>query len=173
MVMPGYVYTDHVGLTVPDLDEAVRFFTEVFGAHELYRSSRSGDARFISENYEVSGAASFLLAMLRLPPNLNIELFQWDAPGPAQQRPRASDAGGHHLCIYVNNIKAACDYLAAYPRVRLLGEIKTVGPGSPVAGTRWTYFMTPWGLQMELVDRAGVVDLPEFVTPIGDPSRDR
>ena len=55
----------------------------------------------------------------------------------------------------------------------LLGEIKVVGPGSPVAGTRWTYFMTPWGLQMELVDRAGVVDLPEFVTPIGDPNRDR
>ena len=71
------------------------------------------------------------------------------------------------------NIKAACDYLAAYPRVRLLGEIKAVGPGSPVAGTRWTYLMTPWGLQMELVDRAGVVDLPEFVTLTGDPNRDR
>lgn len=33
--------------------------------------------------------------------------------------------------------------------------------------------MTPGGLHMEMVDRARVDDLPEFVTPIGDPNRDR
>jgi len=58
------------------------------------------------------------------------------------------------------------------PRVRLHGVIRTVGSGSPVAGNRWTCFLTPWGLQIGLVGRAGVVDLPEFVTPGGEPDWD-
>ena len=30
-------HVDHVGLTVPDLDAAARFYCDVFGGHELYR----------------------------------------------------------------------------------------------------------------------------------------
>jgi len=36
--LPGYAFVYHVGLSVPDLDAAVEFFTVVFGARELYRS---------------------------------------------------------------------------------------------------------------------------------------
>jgi len=35
--MPGFRAVDHVGLTVPDLDAAVRFYSEALGAKELYR----------------------------------------------------------------------------------------------------------------------------------------
>jgi len=35
--LPGLSHVDHVGLTVPDLDPAVRFYCDVFGGHELYR----------------------------------------------------------------------------------------------------------------------------------------
>jgi hypothetical protein len=30
--IPGVRYADHVGFTVPDLDEAVRFFVQALGA---------------------------------------------------------------------------------------------------------------------------------------------
>jgi len=41
-----------------------------------------------------------------------------------------------------------------------------VGGDSPrVAGNRWSYFLTPWGLLMELVDRSTVSDPPALVGP--------
>ncbi|MGA2818726.1 MAG: VOC family protein, partial [Xanthobacteraceae bacterium] len=35
--LPGLSHVDHVGLTVPNLDAAVRFYCDVIGCHELYR----------------------------------------------------------------------------------------------------------------------------------------
>ena len=35
--IPGLTRVDHIGVTVPDLDEAHVFFTEVLGAEYLYR----------------------------------------------------------------------------------------------------------------------------------------
>jgi catechol 2,3-dioxygenase-like lactoylglutathione lyase family enzyme len=36
MALPGLRGTDHIGFTVPDLDEADRFFVEVIGAERVY-----------------------------------------------------------------------------------------------------------------------------------------
>lgn len=47
--LPGYAFVYHVGLSVPDFDAAVEFFTVVFGARELYRSSRRGEGRFMTQ----------------------------------------------------------------------------------------------------------------------------
>ena len=163
--LTGYAFVDHVGLSVPDLDAAVRFFTAVLGARELYRSSRRGEGRFMTETFEASPDSSFTLAMLRLEPNLNLELFQWEAPDRRVEMPMASDVGGHHLCVYVDDVEGAYDRLRRYPGVRALGDLKTVRPGSPLSGTRWTYFVTPWGLQIEIVNRAEVASPPDFVVP--------
>jgi catechol 2,3-dioxygenase-like lactoylglutathione lyase family enzyme len=163
--VPGLAYVDHIGISVPDLNTAVSFFCSVLGATELYRSARSGQGDFMRETFEVEPEASFELSMLKIPPNLNLELFQWSAPTRRRVPPSASDVGGHHVCIYVDDIDAAYAYLSAIEEVRMLGPIKTVPAGSPVSGTRWTYFCTPWGLQMELVNRAAVVDEPGFVSP--------
>ena len=35
--LPGLSHVDHVGLTVPELDAAAKFYCDVFGGHELYR----------------------------------------------------------------------------------------------------------------------------------------
>ena len=35
--LPGLSHVDHVGLTVPDLDAASRFYCEVIGGDEVYR----------------------------------------------------------------------------------------------------------------------------------------
>lgn len=165
-MLPGLLYADHVAFTVPDLDEAVTFFVAVLGAEELYRSERGPDADFMPTNFDVAVDAALRLSMLRLPPNLNVELFEWQGVGRRTEVPRASDAGGHHLAFTVEDVDVACEYLATIPGVRLLGDVKQVAADSPtVAGNRWTYFQTPWGLTMELVDRSRVTDLPRFVGP--------
>lgn len=154
-----------MAFTVPDLDEAVAFFVGVLGCLELYRSTRGSDGPFMVENFRVHPEASFELSMLRLAPNVNIELFQWSAPDQATTMPRACDLGGHHLCVYVADVDAACGYLSEVPGVEVLGGSKTVTGSSPVAGTRWTYFRAPWGLLIELVERSAVADPPDFVGP--------
>jgi catechol 2,3-dioxygenase-like lactoylglutathione lyase family enzyme len=164
--IPGIRYTDHVAFTVPNLDEAVRFFVDALGAEELYRSTRGPDAQFMPTNFAVPPDARLTLAMLRMPPNLNVELFEWRSADRRTEPPRASDAGGHHLCFVVEDVDAALAVLRAIPGVRLLGDRKEVAGDSPrVAGNRWSYFVTPWGLLMELVDRSRVADPPSLVGP--------
>lgn len=164
--LSGVQHADHIGLTVPNLDEAVEFFTEVLGAEELYRSQRGPDADFMPENFDVPADARLTLVMLRMPPNLNIELFQWDSSDRRTLHPRHSDAGGHHLCFVVDDVDEAVSVLRGIPGVRVLGDRKEVAGDSPrVAGNRWTYFLTPWGLLMEIVDRSRVADPPALVGP--------
>lgn len=164
--IPGVRWADHIALTVPDLDEAVRFFVEALGAEELYRSTRGPDATFMPENFDVSQDAALTLAMLRMPPNLNVELFEWTTSERRVEHPRHSDAGGHHLCFVVDDVDEAVAVLREIPGVRLLGDRKEVAGDSPrVAGNRWTYFLTPWGLLMEIVDRSRVANPPRLVGP--------
>lgn len=164
--VPGIRYADHVALTVPDLDSAVRFFVQALGAEELYRSTRGPDAEFMPEHFAVPEDARLTLAMLRMPPNLNVELFEWSSSDRRPEHPRHSDAGGHHLCFVVDDVDEAVAALRGIPGVRILGGRKEVAGDSPrVAGTRWTYFLTPWGLLMEIVDRSRVTDPPPLIGP--------
>jgi len=164
--LPGLQHTDHVGLTVPNLEEGIRFFVDVLGAEELYRSERGPDEKFMPTNFNVPADAKLTLAMLRLPPNLNIELFEWNSAERRETPPRHCDAGGHHLCFVVDDVDEAIAVLQETPGVRVLGERKEVAGDSPrVAGNRWTYFLTPWGLLMEIVDRSRVAAPPRLVGP--------
>ncbi|WP_328347669.1 VOC family protein [Streptomyces violaceus] len=149
--IPTATNVDHVAYTVPDLDEAVRFFVEVLGAHLLYREETiRSDDEWMLEALNVHPRAAADIAMLRLGPVTNIELFQYSAPDQNRCVPRNSDYGGHHIAFYVQDIDAAADYLRRQPGVRLLGEPRMV-PEGPIAGDRWLYFLTPWGMQMELI----------------------
>jgi catechol 2,3-dioxygenase-like lactoylglutathione lyase family enzyme len=142
--------TDHVGLTVPDLEQAVAFFVDVLGATELYRLARADDPKLMVEDIGVHPRAALRAAMLRLTAEICVELFQWQAPDQNPKMPQPSDIGGHHLCLVVDDLEAAIAELRRYPDVRVYGTggKQSVGPR---AGGRWIYFRTGWGLQIELV----------------------
>jgi hypothetical protein len=62
--------------------------------------------------------------MLRMPPNLNVELFEWSSSDRRTEHPRHSDAGGHHVCFAVDTwtgrsrcstASRACDCSATAP----------------------------------------------------------
>jgi catechol 2,3-dioxygenase-like lactoylglutathione lyase family enzyme len=63
-------------------------------------------------------------------------------------QPRNSDIGGHHVAFYVNDLDAAVEHLKKNG-VQVLGE-PTSSKG-PSEGQRWIYFLSPWGMQFELV----------------------
>jgi catechol 2,3-dioxygenase-like lactoylglutathione lyase family enzyme len=76
------------------------------------------------------------------------EVFSYEAPDQATTPPRNSDVGGHHVALYVDDIDAAVAHLHEHG-VRVLGE-PTASSGAH-EGQRWIYFLSPWGMQFELV----------------------
>jgi catechol 2,3-dioxygenase-like lactoylglutathione lyase family enzyme len=141
---------------VPDLDQAVAFFGDALGAELAYRVGPLSDAGdWMSRQLGVHPRAVVRIAMLRLGPTLQLELFEYEAPGQRRVVPANSDLGGHHLAFRTDDIDAAVKRLADWPGVRVLGEVDTVGEG-PIEGTRWVYLTAPWGMQLELVEPPAV-----------------
>ena len=150
--IPGATALHHVAYTVPNLNQAVEFFTDVIGAKLVYVLGPVQDTEgdWMTRQLGVAADARAHIAMLRLGPVTNLELFEYTAPDQRQLLPRNSDWGGHHLAIYVTDVDAAVAYLRTQPGVQVLGEPETIIDG-PIAGNRWVYFLTPWGMQMELI----------------------
>ncbi|MEV6977347.1 VOC family protein [Kitasatospora sp. NPDC093806] len=153
--IPGARAVHHVAFTVPDLDQAVAFFTGVLGARLLYRlgpiAAPPGDPDWMTRQLGVHREAVAYIAMLRFGPVGNLELFQYSAPDQRRELPANSDWGGHHLAIAVDDVDLAVSYLRWQPGVKVLGQPQTVADGGPIDGDRWVYFRTPWGLQLEVL----------------------
>ncbi|MFI6943896.1 VOC family protein [Streptomyces sp. NPDC050418] len=151
--IPGARAVHHIAYTVPDLDEAVNFFVDVIGAEVAYRLGPVEDPEgdWMTRKLDVHPAASTRIAMLRLGAALNLELFEYTTPDQNRRLPRNSDWGGHHFAIYVDDVDKATEYLRNQSGVTILGEPETITDG-PIAGDRWVYFKTPWGMSMELIN---------------------
>ncbi|TQS43190.1 VOC family protein [Cryptosporangium phraense] len=141
---------DHVAVTVPDLDDAVSLLTDVFGARELYRRVYAPRGDEMVTQFNAHAEARYRLAKLRLG-GTDVEVFEYTAPDQRVEHPRNADVGGGHLGLRVPDIDAAVAALADEPRIRVLGEIQRIEPPHPLAGRRWIYLLTSWGLQLELV----------------------
>ena len=150
MGLPGLRRLDHIGVTVPDLEEASRFLVEVLGCEYLYSLGPLHDeGDWMSEHLGVHPRA-------RVPENrffrcgeqAVFEVFQYTAPDQRTAVPRNSDVGGHHIALYVDDLDTALDYLRSRG-VTVLGD-PTESKGLH-EGQRWVYFLSPWGLQFELV----------------------
>lgn len=150
--IPTATNVDHFGMTVPDLDEAISFFTTVLGSELVWRINGVEDKEgpWMSEHLNVHPRASMDVAMVRCGPTTNVELFQYESPDQSQELPKNSDHGASHLAFYVTDILAAVEYLKDQPGVRMIGEPEK-GKDGPTAGHEWAYFLTPWGAQMEVI----------------------
>jgi catechol 2,3-dioxygenase-like lactoylglutathione lyase family enzyme len=150
--VPTLRAVDHVAFTVPNLDEAVRFFVDHFGAEVAFIDGPflDDESDGMHRRLNVDPRACCKLAMIRLGQHHNVELFEYAAPQQRPTPPRNSDVGGHHLAFYVDDIDAGYDYVRAIPGVTVQEGPNGVSSEAPVAGQRWFYFQTPWGMQMEL-----------------------
>lgn len=149
--IPGLRGTDHIGFTVPDLDQAVRFFVDVIGCEAFYDLGPfQSDGDWMAEHLNVHPRAVMRrLKFLRCRNGSNFEIFEYDSPDQNRSQPRNSDVGGHHLAFYVDDMAAALEHLRRHG-VRILGE-PTVRESGPSGGQSWVYFLAPWGMQLELV----------------------
>lgn len=151
MAIPGLSRLDHVGFTVPDLEAAHTWLVDVLGCEYMYSLGpfASPDSDWMREHMNVDPRTVMRqLRFYRCGGQAVFEVFQYEAPSQAADVPRNSDIGGHHVALYVDDLDAAVAYLREQG-VTVLGE-PTVSRGAS-EGQRWVYFLSPWGLQFELV----------------------
>lgn len=149
--IPGMRGTDHIGITVPDLDRAEGFLVDVLGAEPIYTlpAKRDDAGDWMTVQLGVHPRTVIReIRFYRLGDGSNLEVFQYDAADGQAPAPRNSDIGGHHLALYVDDMDAAIAHLRAHG-VEIMGE--PVASAGPAAGQRWLYFRAPWGMQFELV----------------------
>ncbi len=150
--LPGVRGLDHVGVTVPDIAQAVTFFQDVVGCSEIFRFGPFMDDKgtFMQDLVNVDPRAVIQqIVMLRCGQGSNIELFQYSAPNQRTEEPRNSDHGGHHLAFYVKDIQAAADKAKANGLKTFLGPFPI--KEGPAAGQTILYVLSPWGMQLELI----------------------
>ncbi len=149
--LPGLRGIEHVGLTVPDLDQAIDFFVNVIGCEAFYDLGpfvSEGD--WMATHLGVHPRAQVKrLKFLRCKTGPNLELFEYSSPDQSTVHPKNSDYGGHHLAFYVDDMAAALAHLESNG-VEILGE-PTCRESGPSGGQTWVYFKAPWGLSLELV----------------------
>ena len=152
--LPGVRGVDHIGVTVPDLDQAHQFFVGVLGCEYMYRlGPYAHDDDWMTIHLGVDDRAVMeRLHFYRLGGQAIFEVFHYRAPKQATVPPRNSDIGGHHVAIYVEDLDAAVQALKANG-LEVMGEPTTSSGASE--GQRWVYFLSPWGMQFELVSYPG------------------
>ncbi len=171
--IPGLQHVDHVALTVPDLDAAVRFYCDVLGGTELYRIGPfdadelppADDGRDWTEAHINVKGGRLYLAMISIAPNVMLELFRYEKPEDASATPpRNCDIGGHHIAFKVDDLEAATAHLAANGCTVMAGPV-TLDEG-PSAGLRFNYVLDPWGNQLEFVEYTEQAFMAECKAPL-------
>ena len=145
--LPGLRGHDHTGITVPDMDQAVHFFTDVLGCKA---AMSFGPFSGLGEVLNINADAKIeKITMVRCGAGSNIELFKYTSPDQKNMTPKNSDIGGMHIALYVDDVGKAKDYLDAKGVKTFKGPIP-IGEG-PAAGETILYFVAPWGLQFEAI----------------------
>jgi len=150
--IPGMRGHDHTGITVPDMKQAVDFFTEVVGCKKAMSFGPFADDKgtFMQDLLGVDPKAVIeRVTMVRCGYGSNIELFKYTAPDQKDLTPKNSDIGGFHIALYVDDVAAAKAYLDGKGVKTRMGPLPV--KEGPAAGQTILYFQAPWGLQLEAI----------------------
>jgi len=150
--VPGLRGHDHTGVTVPDMAQAVDFFVNVLGCKQVMSFGPFADEKgnFMKDLLNVNPRAVIhQITQVRCGYGSNIELFQYSSPDQKDATAKNSDIGGFHIAFYVDDIDVAKTYLDGKGVRTFYGPFRVTQ--GPAAGQGIFYFLTPWGLQMEMI----------------------
>jgi catechol 2,3-dioxygenase-like lactoylglutathione lyase family enzyme len=145
---------DHVAFNVPDLAEALAFFTTTLGCSLLDAGGPVAYGNGLTVTY----------ALVRADATLAFELLEWRGPDVDPTIPRFSDTGGGHIAFAVADLDAALAAVAADP------GLEATLPAELPDGRRFMRFTTAWGLTIQLLTRLPTTDAPEpSLGDVGNP----
>jgi catechol 2,3-dioxygenase-like lactoylglutathione lyase family enzyme len=149
--VPGLLGIDHIGITVPDIGQAISWFQDVLGFVTPLTFGPFSDPVGTFMQDVVGTHPRAVIEQItegRGGNGPNVELFQYTAPDQDRTLRRNSDWGGHHIAFYVRHIDKAVEYLQRQGVPKLLGPFPVTD--GPAAGQTINYFKAPFGF-IELI----------------------
>jgi catechol 2,3-dioxygenase-like lactoylglutathione lyase family enzyme len=152
MTAPRYA-VDHVGLTVPDVEQATAFFRDALGATvrvDIVTEPVAGPELETALALP-AGAVVRRVRMLDVGGGAGLELFEFtdvEQGAPA----RIQDIGVQHLAVLVADIDEAVKRAEAAGATMLADPQPIPGPEAG-EGNVWAYCRLPWGGLMELLSK--------------------
>lgn len=142
----------HIGITVPDLEEATRFLTAGLGAEVAYDGLTSADEPRSGEEVErqlglPQGAAIHKQRFFVIGGGPGLEVFEISG----EQRPAAglADFGLNHISFYCDDLDGAIERLVAAGGTKL-NEVHENSRHEDSPGNGSIYVKAPWGMLIEL-----------------------
>jgi len=146
----GILGVDHVGIVVPDRQQALDFFINVLGFTPVTTLGPvTLDAGWKDENAINAATGAITYTMLKSGTGASIELLTYQNSLGSKEHPAGDDVGASHIAFYTTDIYSAVSHLEA-AGVKFIGEPSLILSGD-TAGEMWVYFLTPWGSTIELV----------------------
>jgi catechol 2,3-dioxygenase-like lactoylglutathione lyase family enzyme len=153
--LSNYHGIEHVAMTVPDFEAAIRFMEDAFGATVLYRHIKASDPPATYEevgkiNGLASGTKMLRACQMRFANGPNVELFQLEGYGRTKAA-GINDMGLVHFSVVVSDIKAAGERFAKAGG-KMLGEAPfDLGLNEVGAGNQNWFGQMPWGTWVEFM----------------------
>lgn len=145
---------DHVGITVPDVNEASVFFEKALNAQTLYDVLPEGGKPFEGAQTEkelgIPPASKIVhMRLVQIGNGPTLELFQFE--GAAQTKAASlNDYGLQHIAVYVDDIEAACKQFEAAGG-KLLSAPHPLANVEDGPRNKGVYGRAPWGSLVELI----------------------
>ena len=149
-VKAGILGIDHVGINVPDMKQALEFFSEVLGFSSVTTLGPIPlDAAWKEGNNMHNDTGPLTIKMVHAGTGASIEVFAYENNHGSKQHPGGDDIGASHIGFYTADIHSAVSYLKS-KGIKILGD-PFLMPSGDTEGETWVYFLSPWGSKMELV----------------------
>lgn len=170
--VPGLLGVDHVGITVPDIDEAAAWFADMLGCSSplAFGPFSDSEGTFMQDYLDVNPRAVIdKIQHMRCGDGPSVELFQYSSPDQDQEFRLNSDVGGHHVAFYVTDIESAVATLTSRGAEKLMGPLPV--EEGPAAGQSINYFKTPFGTYVELISYPdGMAYEADAAAPLWNPN---
>ncbi|MCR9121398.1 MAG: VOC family protein [Phyllobacteriaceae bacterium] len=145
----------HIGFTVPDMEEAVAFFRDMFGAVTVMEcGSVDVDDEFMLTRLGVPNGCKITdQRVLQVGRGGSLEVFQYSGVKEPQPIKHNAEVGAMHIAFEVDDAFEAAERLKARGVDVLEGP--TLIEGGPMDQLVWMYLRAPWGQYLEIVSSKG------------------
>jgi catechol 2,3-dioxygenase-like lactoylglutathione lyase family enzyme len=141
----------HIGISVPDLDEARAFYCDLLGFQEVWNIHV--DEEMIDRIGAIDGGERIYNDGIQLlvPGGCRLEIQQYEPQGSQVPR-KMNDVGFNHLAFSVADLQYEYDRLKA-AGVEFLSEPIPMefGDNHPISNRLHVYFNDPWGTRLQLL----------------------
>ncbi len=151
----------HIGFTVPDMEQAVAFFSDVFRAVTVIEcGSVDVNDEFMAKHLGVpKGVKIADQRLIQIGRGGSLELFEYTGVSGEQRLKHNGEVGAMHIAFEVDDAYEVAE------RMRDSGVDLLDGPtlidSGPLQNLVWLYLRSPWGQFLEIVSTKGPLGYEE------------